>query len=145
MEATRPAPLAADTSDWVTWRELPAADAPAVSVVVSAGEDDADLAVRLPAVLDQTVRPHEVILIDASPDGRHLAALARVDQRERHTALRYVRVPAASAEVIRRVGARIASGNVRAFLSAGMEVSATWIERIVGALRGGAAPFSLAA
>lgn len=126
----------AEGSDWVTWRQLTAADAPTVSVVVPVGEDDSDLDIRLPAVLRQTVRPHEVIVIDASRDGRHLATLASVEQRESHTAIRYVRLPAAGADAIRRLGARLANGNVRAFLQAGVTVPATWIERIAAALRG---------
>lgn len=130
----------ADESDWVTWRDLDAADGAAVSVIVPVGDGDLDLAVRLPAALNQTVSPHEIVVIDSSRDGHHFSTVARLEQAETRTPIRYVRSPAMSRGALRRLAARIAAGNVRAFVFAGSLLPTTWVERIAAAVRGMRSP-----
>ncbi|QEW04242.1 glycosyltransferase [Microbacterium lushaniae] len=140
-----PSPARSASTDWVTWRDLDATETAAVSVIVPAGECDVDLEVRLPAVLNQTVSPHEIVVIDSSPDGRHFGAVTRLEQAGTRTAIRYVRSPALSPGALRRLAARLAAGNVRAFAFAGSLLPATWVERIGAAVRGMRSPaFSIA-
>jgi hypothetical protein len=138
-DSRTPPPRSAAT-DWVTWRDLDAAENAAVSVIVPVGESDVDLDVRLPTALNQTVSPHEIVVIDSSPDGRHFGAVARLEQAETRTPIRYVRSPALSPGALRRLAARLAAGNVRAFAFAGSLLPSTWVERIGAAVRGMRAP-----
>jgi len=121
--------------EWTTWREVAPAAAPAVSVILAADERDVDLEVRLPSALNQTVQAHEVVVIDSSADGRHFAAVARLEQAESRIVIRYLRAAAATPAAIRALGSRIAAGNVRAFVGGGTILPSRWIEHLIRAIR----------
>jgi cellulose synthase/poly-beta-1,6-N-acetylglucosamine synthase-like glycosyltransferase len=124
----------------LTWRQTPVTHAPAISVIVPAGDVDTDLEVRLAAVLAQTTTAHEIVVIDVSQDGRHLHTVARIGDAESRNVIRYLRAAAAGASEIRRVADRVATGNIRALVRAGSRLPRTWIEQLVRALQVAPAP-----
>lgn len=128
-----------------TWRELPIIETPAVSVIVPAADADTDLEVRLAALLEQTTAAHEIVVIDASADGRHLHTVARTSATESRTVIRYLRAVAAGAVEIRGLADRIATGNIRALVRAGARLPTTWIEQLVRMLQSACIPGARAA
>ena len=60
------APHESPHADWSTWRDIDPCCTPAISVILPAGDDDDDLVRRVPDVLDQSVCPHEVMIVDTT-------------------------------------------------------------------------------
>jgi hypothetical protein len=122
-------------SEWTSWREVDASEWPAVSVIVPAGDSDDDLDRRLPEALGQTLNPHEVLVVDTSTDGRHFPTVARFDQAERRTVIRYVRSPFLGRRALRQFADRLVAGNVKAFAWSGSALPPTWVESIATSVR----------
>jgi hypothetical protein len=122
-------------SDWTSWRDIDASEWPAVSVIVPVGDSDDDLDRRLPEALGQTLNPHEVLVVDTSSDGHHLSTVARFDQAERRTVIRYVRTPPLGRRALRQLAGRLIAGNVKAFAWSGSALPPTWVESIAAGVR----------
>jgi hypothetical protein len=122
-------------SDWTTWRDVDAFEWPAVSVIVPASDGDDDLDRRLSETIEQTLRPHEVLVVDTSGDGRHLSTVARFDRVECRTVIRYVHSPLLNRRALRLLAARLVAGNVKAFAWSRSALPPTWVESIAASVR----------
>src|SRR6266545_7401744 len=96
-----------------------------VSVVIAAYDEARYIEGCLRSLADQTVPPHEVIVVD---DGSRDATARRV---ARHPSVRLIRQPHRGAAVARNRGARVATGDILVFLDGDMELTPQFVERLV--------------
>ncbi|MGP3535662.1 hypothetical protein ACTU3I_12765 [Microbacterium sp. RD1] len=118
-----------------SWRRVDARRTPVVSLLLPAGEHDRDLGARLSAALGQTMRAHEILVLDTSPDGRHFATFSAWADRPGGPLLRYLRLPGADARQARAAGGRVAAGNIRLVVAPGLEPATSWLEQLVTRVR----------
>lgn len=114
---------------------------PTVSVVIAHHDRPATLVDAVASALEQTERPHEIVVVDdGSRTPQAAAVLAELERLEGPVPVRVVRTPNRYLGAARNAGARAATGEVVAFCDDDDVLRPDHVERLVTALiRTGAA------